>query len=389
MTTVFKVGGSLFERADLREQIRAAIKRTPGPALLVPGGGPIADGVRQVHAAQVAISNETAHRAAFVSLGSAAVLLSELLELPVVSEWDQRTSAVADPLAFLERAGRFGELSASWDVTSDSIAALIANCVAADGLILLKSCPCPAALGEAIAGHAVDRYFPQLMSGLDIQWCDLTATPPAITTTGWSENTAASGADAETASPRDLIAEALVLAATAHAVQTRKGNDVPYITHPVEVCRVLREHGFGESRHELHAAALLHDAVEDTPVTLEEIRTTFGNNVADWVDWTSEIKVDAAGQKRSWKDRKAEHVERLRQAPWQACAITLADKIHNLRDTLAEPRDDSYWSVFNAPPNEMVWYQSEVSRVCERGDLLSRLAETHRELVDRLRAAVR
>lgn len=164
----------------------------------------------------------------------------------------------------------------------------------------------------------------------------------------------------------DIIARAGVVAATAHAGQTRKGSPVPYIVHPYEVSRILRRHGFDESFDQLHAAALLHDVVEDTDWTLADLQKLFPTEVADWVEATSEVKEDSRGQKLPWKTRKTEHLDRLQTSDWQVAAITLADKIHNLQDIVDRPREPSYWSIFSAPPSELIWYYRSVLKACSR-----------------------
>jgi (p)ppGpp synthase/HD superfamily hydrolase len=95
-----------------------------------------------------------------------------------------------------------------------------------------------------------------------------------------------------------LIERALRLAATAHQTQCRKGTDIPYVTHPVHAAWILLRAGFSDDR--LLAAALLHDAVEDAGVTLDELREQFHADVVETVVAVTEHKHDAEGRKRSW-----------------------------------------------------------------------------------------
>ena len=76
-------------------------------------------------------------------------------------------------------------------------------------------------------------------------------------------------------SPR--VDAALALAARAHRTQVRKGTDVPYIVHPVQVGILLLRHGFDE---DLVVAGILHDTIEDTDLELGTIRAMFGDGVA-------------------------------------------------------------------------------------------------------------
>jgi (p)ppGpp synthase/HD superfamily hydrolase len=129
-----------------------------------------------------------------------------------------------------------------------------------------------------------------------------------------------------------LVRAAFEKARAAHQGQVRNGSGgMPYIDHPVTVAAHLDEHGYGE---EVLAAALLHDVVEDSEVTLEELREEFGGTVAGLVGALSDDEsID------SYRQRKAEHRERVAAAGPEAMAIYAADKLTNvrlLRKTYAE-----------------------------------------------------
>ena len=139
---------------------------------------------------------------------------------------------------------------------------------------------------------------------------------------------------------------ALRMAAVAHRGQSRKGEDVPYIEHPMAVALILDRSGFDE---EIQISGLLHDVVEDTEVTLDQIRSAFGDRVAGIVADCSEVKLDADGRGRPWADRKRDQVAAIASAGDDSKAVTLADKSHNLlsiRLDLAEGRPA--WSTFHA-----------------------------------------
>src|SRR4051812_29594254 len=123
------------------------------------------------------------------------------------------------------------------------------------------------------------------------------------------------------------LERALRWAATCHHGQVRKGGEVPYVEHVMAVGWILDRLGFPE---DVVVAGLLHDVVEDTEATLEQVRAQFGPRVAALVDHCSEIKTDAQGRKRPWIDRKRDHLEALAAAPVEARAVALADKLHNL-----------------------------------------------------------
>jgi (p)ppGpp synthase/HD superfamily hydrolase len=156
----------------------------------------------------------------------------------------------------------------------------------------------------------------------------------------------------------DAIDRALAMAARAHRTQVRKGDDVPYVQHPVHVAILLLKHGFAEP---VVVAGILHDVVEDTSVTLPEIRAQFGDDVATLVDAVSEQKTDEAGQ-RPWRVRKDEQLAKLDAAPIEVVALKAADLLHNVHTTLraVRSRGDAVWNRFNAPKAEQLWLQGAV-----------------------------
>lgn len=120
-----------------------------------------------------------------------------------------------------------------------------------------------------------------------------------------------------------LVHSALEQARKSHAGQVRNGSGgMPYVEHPITVAARLEEHGF---RDEVLAAALLHDVIEDSETTLDELRELFGGEVAGMVGaLTDDESIDA------YRERKAEHRERVAAAPADALAIYGADKLTNV-----------------------------------------------------------
>lgn len=120
-----------------------------------------------------------------------------------------------------------------------------------------------------------------------------------------------------------LLKRALDHAAAWHRDQRRKypGADVPYMSHLAGVAVTLARHGFDE---EVVAAGALHDCIEDAGVTRAELASLFGERVADLVRHVSEDD-----KTLSWEERKRLYIEHFSAKPWDAQAITLADKIDN------------------------------------------------------------
>jgi guanosine-3',5'-bis(diphosphate) 3'-pyrophosphohydrolase len=147
---------------------------------------------------------------------------------------------------------------------------------------------------------------------------------------------------------------ALRWAATCHHGQQRRGSGAPYVIHVVAVAWILDRLGFDE---DVIIAGLLHDMVEDTAATLDDVRARFGPDVAALVDHTSEVKRDAEGRKRPWIDRKRDHLAALAGAPAKARAVVLADKLHNLVSIAADLAEGQpVWSLFHAERDQVLWY---------------------------------
>ncbi|MBX9604663.1 MAG: HD domain-containing protein [Gammaproteobacteria bacterium] len=134
-----------------------------------------------------------------------------------------------------------------------------------------------------------------------------------------------------------LVLGAADFAAHKHRNQRRKDADAsPYINHPITLANILLNEG-GVDDARVIAAALLHDTVEDTETSYEELRGRFGARVADMVMEVTDTK---------WlhkRARKRLQVSRAARSTHGAKLVKLADKIANLRDMIAHPPDG--WSL--------------------------------------------
>ena len=158
-----------------------------------------------------------------------------------------------------------------------------------------------------------------------------------------------------------LLDKAIVFATKAHEGQLRKGTDIPYILHPLEAASIVATMTTDD---EILAGAVLHDVVEDTNTTIEQIRDLFGERVAEFVDFESEDKRKDLPASITWTIRKHENIRRLRNAPVDALMITLGDELSNVR---AIKRDfdalgDEIWQRFNQKDKkEHYWYYQSIA----------------------------
>jgi GTP diphosphokinase / guanosine-3',5'-bis(diphosphate) 3'-diphosphatase len=128
-----------------------------------------------------------------------------------------------------------------------------------------------------------------------------------------------------------LVLKATQFAAHKHKDQRRKDASAsPYINHPIAVANVLRDEGHVRDPAVL-AAALLHDTIEDTETSYEELRGLFGDEIAEMVAEVTDTK---------WlekKSRKRLQISKAASASNGAKLVKLGDKICNLRDIIASP----------------------------------------------------
>lgn len=143
---------------------------------------------------------------------------------------------------------------------------------------------------------------------------------------------------------------AIEFAVQAHSGHFRKGTSVPYIVHPLAVGRILAVSG---CEPDLVIAGFLHDTVEDTDVTLDEIRTNFGERVANLV-----AAVTESDRSAPWRARKQETLDKLQAADEDVLVLALADKIDNIRSiwNYLQREGEHLWERFNRPRGDQAWY---------------------------------
>ena len=161
----------------------------------------------------------------------------------------------------------------------------------------------------------------------------------------------------------NLVENAIVFATEKHKNQFRKGTKIPYIVHPIDVMQILRENDADEITI---AAGLLHDTIEDAGVTYDEILTLFGKEVADIVIDESEHK------EMPYRTRKAEHMQRLKNASKRSKMVTCADKLSNIKNTYLDLKyyGEKTWDKFNGTKEDLRWYYSlALDSLKEIGDM--------------------
>ena len=142
-----------------------------------------------------------------------------------------------------------------------------------------------------------------------------------------------------------ILDKAIVFAVKAHQGVERKGKGFPYIVHPLESVSIVATM---TNDQELLAAAVLHDTVEDTSVTLKDVEREFGKKVAELVEAESDIEFEGKSREQSWRLRKEEAIERLSAASNEVKIVALSDKLSNIRAIFRDYQiiGDKVWDLF-------------------------------------------
>lgn len=142
----------------------------------------------------------------------------------------------------------------------------------------------------------------------------------------------------------ELLDRAIVFAVRAHAGTERRGKGFPYIVHPMEAVEIVATM---TPDQELLAAAALHDTVEDTDVTVEQIRAEFGDRIASLVASESDTPVQGVSPEESWRIRKQAAIDRLAAASLDAKMVALGDKLSNMRAIARDyaMQGDALWNL--------------------------------------------
>lgn len=158
-----------------------------------------------------------------------------------------------------------------------------------------------------------------------------------------------------------VLDQAISFATEAHKGQLRKGSEIPYILHPLEVAAIV---GTMTGDDEILAAAVLHDVVEDTDTTIGQIEALFGRRIAGLVAAESEDKREDLPAEATWKIRKQETLDHLRTAPIEVKMITLGDKLSNIRSVYRDYMaiGDALWQRFHQKDKRQHhWYYSGIA----------------------------
>ena len=158
-----------------------------------------------------------------------------------------------------------------------------------------------------------------------------------------------------------------MFAVEAHRGTERRCKGYPYIIHPMEAAAIVATM---TNDQELLAAAVLHDTVEDTDVTIEQIRELFGDRVAELV----QHETAPLDESLTWREKKTAQLKQLADAPHDSKIVALGDKFSNMSGIALDYRQigDEVWKRFHAPNGkpDVEWYYRSLA------DAMSELSYT-------------
>ncbi len=162
------------------------------------------------------------------------------------------------------------------------------------------------------------------------------------------------------------IEKAIKRARVLHQGQVRKSTvGVPYITHLFSVASLLSNYA---GKEDVIVAGLLHDTLEDTPYTEEELESEFGLAVKEMVFSVTEVTYyERKNRFFPWKERKDIYLGKLKTAGAEALMVSAADKIDNLEGMIEGYRKNGpmVWKSFKGSPEEQMWFFSSVLAILE------------------------
>lgn len=160
--------------------------------------------------------------------------------------------------------------------------------------------------------------------------------------------------------PTKRLNRAMQVASLAHAEHTRKGSDIPYISHPFAVMQIAST---ATDDEDTLIACLFHDILEDVPekYSKDTMRREFGDRVVSIVEGVT--KDDSI---KSWQERSNAYIHHLSsEASRESVIVSASDKYHNLLSIISdyEQIGDELWSRFNAGKDQQLWWYSAIAEV--------------------------
>ena len=177
----------------------------------------------------------------------------------------------------------------------------------------------------------------------------------------------------------DIIFDALRFATDAHTGQFRKSTQIPYIVHPVAVMQYLIQHN---ASGDAVAAGILHDTLEDTPTTENDLRRVFGDRITNLVIGASE-----PDKSQTWEQRKEHTIcELCKTNDLDQLMVVCADKLSNLSSIMADlsVHGDETWARFKRGYAQQKWYYESLANIFSKHINKSKIFSEYIDVVNQV-----
>jgi (p)ppGpp synthase/HD superfamily hydrolase len=158
------------------------------------------------------------------------------------------------------------------------------------------------------------------------------------------------------------IEHAIRVGSLLHRGQLRKGDGTtPFITHPFVMAYILVQYTEDE---DTIIAGILHDSIEDTDYTLEQLEIDFGLRVKEMVCLLTECK-RSEKMHTTWMIRKERYLEQMKEMNTECLLVSAVDKFHNLHTMMYDYKTlgEDMWKRFNAPKDKRLWFYGEALKI--------------------------
>lgn len=157
------------------------------------------------------------------------------------------------------------------------------------------------------------------------------------------------------------VHNAIIFAAQMHKKQFRKGTNIPYIVHPMEVMHILTEN---RCNKDVIIAGILHDVLEDTSATPEDVTKLFGKRVL------SLVMSETQDSKKPWKERRMEALSKIKKNTLSAQLVFCADKLSNIKSIYVDKLavGEAVFKRFSAQKEDVKWYYQNMADALDKID---------------------
>ncbi len=180
-----------------------------------------------------------------------------------------------------------------------------------------------------------------------------------------------------------IVESAFKLAQKYHYGQTRKGDNLSYIIHILQISSLVYNKGKSEVDPDILAASICHDLLEDTDCPEKEVEEACGAEVLRIVKAVSND--ENLKDLKDWEEKKEKYVSSVEAGGFKSMSVCLCDKIANMNAFFNqyEKEGATLWAKFNRGKDKKIWFEKEVLAMLKRNDFDSPLLKTYEDMIEK------